>query len=273
MRAIGIRSTPKGGFGNRLLNYINLRELSSLFGVPWFGPNVGDRRLVRGIHRPRRWPEALLQPVFFDREEILEEEFLERASDVLSNRRSVIMKPRLLTEALARFDFLPPRQLVRHRFSICGSHRRQHGKEAPIVLHLRGTDFATWQPGAVLEESFYRNALDLLAEQGLQDAAVRICTDDPEHPALEGLSMDLRRTGRLLEGPCDNPFQCDFAAMAQAQTVVSSPSTFAITAALVGHSSAIHSRKWIDSRIQKGDLFWRKIRNRTLRGHRLFAEV
>ena len=273
MRAIGIRSTPKGGFGNRLLNYINLRELSGSLGVPWFGPNLLDRSLVKGIHRPRFWPEPLLRPVLFNRDDTLRDDFLARASDVLASRRSVILKPRLLTEALARFDFVSPAQLVRHRFLICDSHRRQHGQGAPIVLHLRGTDFATWQPGAVLEEAYYRDALDLLAKQGLQDAAVRICTDDSEHPALEGLSVDLRRTGRLLEGPCDNPFQCDFAAMTQAQTVVSSPSTFSITAALVGHSSAIHSRKWIDSRIQKGDLFWLKIRNRTLRGHRLVAEV
>lgn len=271
--AIALRSTPKGGFGNRLLNYINLRQLSSHLGVPFLLPNKPDRSWIKGVHRPATLPWRFRTLRRFSAHEVLEPDFLRVAREDLEAGKTLILKPRLLTEALARFDFLPAKSLVRHRFDFCESHRQSHPNGAPVVLHLRGTDFVDWKPGAILGEEYYREALDWLDQHGYSDSPVRICTEDVEHHALPGLRDLLDRSGRLVATQCTSPFECDYAAIIQAERVVSSPSTFAITASLLGGSSAIHSRKWVDSRIEAGEVFWTKIRNNTLNGHQVIAEL
>ena len=268
---IGSRSTPKGGFGNRLLNYISMRQLSRELGVGFFMPNRLDGNWVQGIHRPPRIPSFLRSFEAFSRDQVLEPGFVALAQASLASGRSVVLKPRLLTEALARFDFVPSASLVKHRFKLCKKHAE--GEQAPIVLHLRGTDFADWKPNAVLGEGFYRDSLSWLDSQGYSDSPVRICTEDNDHPALASLKRFLRRKHRLVDISCESPFDCDYASLIAAQHVVSSPSTYAITACLLGSASVIHNYHWVDSRIREGDLFWQKVRENSIKGYNVLAEL
>lgn len=273
-RALGIKSTPKGGFGNRLLNYINLRELSTELGVRFFGPNRADAKWVNNIHRPVRLPWALRDVYAVSRSEVVKPGFTGQAHELLGRGKTLLFKPRLLTEALARFDFVPPAQLVDHRFRICETHRRRGPDVVPIVIHLRGTDFAQWKPGAVLPASYYSNALDFLDSDGFSTSAVRICTDDANHPALEPLAKRLASENRLVSRDgCDDSFSCDFAALIHAHRVISSPSTFAVTAGFLGSGAALHSRDWVDARIDDGDLFWSRVRENSLNGYVVDAEI
>lgn len=271
--AVGFRSTPKGGFGNRLLNYINLRQLADALAVPHLMPDEIDAQWIAGIHRPARIPWALRRLKFFSRVEVDAPGFLDRARGELSTGNTVIMKPRLLTESLARFDFRPARDLVKHRFGPCESHRRFSPDAVPVVLHLRGSDFASWKPGAILDETYYRDALAYLDSEGYMDSPVRICTEDPDHPAFGGLSNFLSRAGRLINVSCDDPFSCDYASMIYSDRLVSSPSTFAITAGLLGDAQIVHNRSWVQSRIDEGDLFWRKVRDDSLNGYDVLTEI
>ena len=234
MGVVGLRSTPKGQFGNRLFNYIVIRELAQELGVGYFSHNRLDRRLIRGIHRLPFPPLKYRNTVLLEREYVEADDFLDRAKNWVEQGRVIVPKPRLLANAYARFDFLPPRTFIRHRFSLCQAHRRAT-REPSVVVHLRGNDFATWKGGAILGEDYYRNALDYLSDYGHSSSPVRLCTDDDNHPALDGLRSLVRDQDRLITvDGCSNPFVCDFAALMSASVVVSSPSTFAITAGLLG---------------------------------------
>jgi len=72
---------------------------------------------------------------------------------------------------------------------------------------------------------------------------------------------------------CEHPFSCDFAALIQADRVISSPSTFAITAGFLGSGSAVHSRDWVQNRIDDGDVFWSRVRENSLNGYSVAAEI
>ena len=272
--AIGLRSTPKGQFGNRLLNYLVIRQLAHELDVGYFSHNPGDRGLIPGIHRLPFPPLRFRRTVYLERSDVEADGFLERARQHIARGEVIVPKPRLLANAYARFDFVDPSRLVRHRFRLCSHHQAVSDGQSPVVLHLRGKDFATWKEGAVLGEQYYRDGLEYWEEQQANDFRVRICTDDLDHPALPGLRDFLRSQGRLMspEG-CTNPFVCDFAAMMAAPVVVSSPSTFAITAGLLGTSRAIHSRSWVDARIADGEVFWQKVRERSIRSYSVEAEV
>jgi len=272
--AIGLRSTPKGGFGNRLLNYMNLHELSSHLGVPFFNPNTRDRRWIRGINRSPIIPLAMRKKVFLDRDDLRSEDFLPRASQWVSEGLTIVPKPRLLTDALVRYGRVPPKDFVRHRFDLCATHKKLDDSTHAVVLHLRGGDFEGWKPGAVLGEQYYRDALEHLQNNGFTNTPVRICTDDENHPALPGLRQFLTQTGRLVPGwDCQSPFSCDYAALIRAQMVISSPSTFAITAGLLGGGGVIHSKAWVDSRIDEGELFWRAVRDKNVIGYDVVGEL
>lgn len=272
--AIGFRSTPKGGLGNRLLNHINLGQLSAHLNARSFETNLVDRLLVPGVHRPTRLPWRLRKARHLEREEVYRLNFFDTARDAFERGETLVLKPRLLTEAYARFDFFPIAARIRHRFQLCGHHLRPDQPASQVVLHLRGSDFAQWKPGSILGEQYYREALDYLDAEGFADSQVRVCTEDRSHPAFEPLVRRLRKQERLVESDnCLNPFSCDFASLIQADRIVSSPSTFAITAAMLGGVSVIHSEKWVDSRIADGDRFWERVRSKDLVGYEVLAEV
>lgn len=272
--AIGLRSTPKGGFGNRLLNYMNLHELSSHLEVPFFNPNQRDRRWIEGINRRPVIPLAMRRKVLLEREDLHRDDFLDRAKQWVAGGVTIIPKPRLLTDALVRYARVPPKKFVSHRFELCPTHKKQRDTVPAVVLHLRGGDFEGWKPGAVLGEEYYRDALALVDHDGFAESSVRICTDDQSHPALPGLRQFLTQSKRLvpLEG-CEEPFSCDYAALIHAPRVISSPSTFAITAGLIGGGGVIHNKAWVDSRIQAGEAFWQAVRDNSVVGYDVLAEV
>lgn len=272
--AIGLRSTPKGRFGNRLLNYMNLHELSSHLGVPFFNPNRRDRRWIRRINRRPVIPLAMRRTVLLEREDLHRDDFLDRARQWVADGVTIIPKPRLLTEALVRYGRVPPKEFVAHRFKLCPTHKRRNDAAPAVVLHLRGGDFEGWKPGAVLGEQYYRDALALVDENGFAESSVRICTDDENHPALPGLRQFLTQSERIVpaEG-CEEPFSCDYAALIQAPRVISSPSTFAITAGLIGGGGVIHNKAWVDSRIEAGEAFWHAVRDKNVVGYDVLAEV
>lgn len=271
---IGIRATPKGGFGNRLLAFMVLRQLSDRFQAPYFSTNSVDRKVIFGIHRPRLIPARKSYYVRFSADELLTDQGLERVEQHLQEGQSVVLKPPLLGEPLAALSHRPPAELIRLKAKMCSNHRREQGSKALATFHLRGTDFADWEPRAILGPNYYLNALDLIRPALPQDHLVRICTDDASHPALVPLREELDKGPMSLsEVKCASPQVCDFVAMVESRFIVSSPSTFAITAGLLGDAEVVHSKNWVDWKVTEGELFWSKIRDNKLLGYSLKALV
>jgi hypothetical protein len=57
--------------------------------------------------------------------------------------------------------------------------------------------------------------------------------------------------------------------MAQSEYLISSPSTFALVAGMLGKPRVIHSAQWVENRISRGEHFWQRIGEGTFPGYAL----
>lgn len=267
---IGIRATPKGGFGNRALSYLSIRHLAEEVGALYFFVDPHDRQLLTGIHRPRRLLTRISQQTVFRAADTQRDTFPGEVSDAISHGRSAVFKGPLLGEVLVRFAKTDSRNLTRLRAQQCAKHRKALSSRKLITAHLRAGDFREWEPAAVLPLAYYTSALDSLGPLATDEWRVRICVDDESHPALGGLREDVRARGLLLDlKECDSPFDCDLASMAQSEYLISSPSTFALVAGMLGKPRVIHSAHWVQNRVSRGENFWSHIGEGTFPGYHL----
>lgn len=267
---VGVRSVPKGGFGNRVLSYLSIRHLAEEVGASYFFVDPHDRQLITDIHRPHRMLTRLSQQTVFRAVDTQRDTFLGEVVDAISHGRFVVFKGPLLGQVLVRFAKTDSRKLTQLRAQQCARHRKILGSRMLITAHLRAGDFREWEPAAVLPLSYYTSALDALGPLPTDEWRVRICVDDESHPALEGLREDVRARGLLLNlADCVRPFDCDLASMAQSDYLISSPSTFALVAGMLGKPRVIHSAQWVENRVARGEDFWRHIGEGTFPGYAL----
>lgn len=264
---IGIRREPRGGFGNRVLSYLSLRQIGYSHGVEYFSINRTDRTRIGGIHKPWRVPLRWRALEELPKDAPLLDDFSQKLRKNIDAGISTILKTPLLGEVLARFNEADSSLLTSSQMRLCKIHRAQHADSPWITLHLRGTDFATWNPDAILDADYYVRALEALPSNWAE-LPVRVCTDDLNHPAYEVLGKHLSTKTTVITGDkCTDPLDCDFTAMAQSKYLVASPSTFSIAAGLLGNTRTIHSEYWVENRIQRGELFWQKVKENSLRGY------
>lgn len=267
---VGARSVPKGGFGNRVLSYLSIRHLAEEVSASYFFVDPHDRQLISGIHRPHRMLTRLAQQTVFRAVDTQRDTFVDEVVDAISHGRFAVFKGPLLGEVLVRFAKTDSRKLTQLRAQQCTRHQKSLGSRKLITTHLRAGDFREWEPAAVLPLSYYKAALDTLGTLATDEWRVRICVDDESHPALEGLQEDVRARGLLLDlTECDSPFDCDLASMSQSEYLISSPSTFALVAGMLGKPRVIHSAQWVENRVSRGENFWRHIGRGTFPGYAL----
>lgn len=267
---VGVRKIPKGGFGNRVISYLSIRHIAHAVNAGYFFVDPLDRQLITGIHRPSRTLSKIAQRKAFATTDIRESDFLAEVEDVVSHGHSAVLKGQILGEVLVRFAITDSRDLTQIRVRQCSIHQKNLGSRKLITAHFRAGDFREWEPAAILPAPYYLSALDSLGSLSADDWRVRICVDDSSHPALETVQQHLRARGLLLEVPdCSRPFECDLAAMSHSDYLISSPSTFALVAGLLGKSRIIHSAEWVDNRVSRGEEFWRRVGEGTFPGYAL----
>lgn len=270
---IGIPRRPKGGFGNRLWTYLNLRILADNLRSSYFSLNREDRNLIRGINRepviPLRFRKVLeVRPPLIDPNElrwVLDE--------ALDSHYLVSIRGPMLGEVFAahEFDGVSRRSLVRAR--VCESVRKHSDDNELATVHLRAGDFVDWHPEAILGVDYYLPAIEAALEVS-NNIVFRVCRDDPQHPALESVTDYLRQKGILApEHHCQNPIACDFVAMADSKVLISSPSTFSILAGILGSALVVQSRDWAESRAQRGENFWQRVLDNSLPSYPIQALI
>lgn len=273
LQNVGMRSVPRGGLGNRLLNHFNLQHIAAALGERFFSANFRDSVYLYGIFRPRlnRLREGQFE--VFGRSEVESPDFLSLASSVVSTGKRIVFRPNLLLDSFAWTEGLSRQPQRRVRAKLCESHVK--GSKTPsLVLHLRGGDFHQWNSRAILPLDYYVRGLELAYETMGRDFRVRITTDDLNHPALEGLQQHIRQLGLpLASRECRAPLACDFRAMVDADILVASPSTLCLSAAIIGGMKTIHSQEWLDSNGNSQEYFWTKLSHRQVSAIDVMATV
>ena len=268
-----MRSVPRGGLGNRLLNHFNLEHIAMALGERFFSANYRDSVYVRGVFRPRLNPLKKSHFEVFGRSDVESPDFLTHASGVIGEGKTIVFRPHLLLDSFAWTEEFFDNSKRRLRAKLCELH--SDGPKGPsLVLHLRGGDFREWNSKAILPLDYYVQSLGLVLGTMGREVQVRIATDDLNHPALEGLQRHVRQLGvSMASRECRSPLACDFRAMVDADVLVASPSTLCLSAAIIGGMKTIHSQEWLDSSGKSQSYFWMKLKERQVRAIDVMATV
>jgi len=232
LEGISINNYPNCGFGNKLLYYFNLRQISYEFNIPFYSVSFDGLDLfeekMTGSHNIKN-PKTLkfcLGEMFFETD--------------LNTRKVFKIKKELLAENSLE-------------------------KNKKCAIHFRGTDFFEWNRDSILSSEYYINAIK---ETIKDDPEVQfiIFTDDNSLEAYKNTIKYLNSINyRYSYGENTKnrkKFKKDFINMCLCNYIISSPSTFCITAGFIGKDKKIiHSENWIKDRASKKDKFWEKLYN------------
>lgn len=223
---LGIMNMPGCGFGNRLIYYYNLRQEAHKRGVNYFCTPFHGHNLFEGdlVGHP---PPA---------------------------------------EGFEVFDFC----LGDKFFEESGISTREvfNLKEKPIIsdnvcaIHFRGTDFKDWNPKSILKSKYYCDSIDIVKNDV---SSFVLFTDDPglesykivkDYLGKNNLDFFIgKNTGNRLN------YAHDFSIMTECSHIISSPSTFCISAGFIGkYKKIIHSKDWVTYRVSENDKFWCDLR-------------
>ena len=263
---MGTLRTPKGGLGNRIMSFLSLRHVASALNTHYLSSNTLDHHRVAGIHSKHFLPLALLKMEKTSPQVLLQPEAIEFLGERIRRGQSLVFHKPLLGEVFARYAPVSSAKMPLLKMRSCHVHHSGQSGVPHVALHFRAGDFAQWNPEALLAEAYYQNAIDLLIARH-NELRFRIFTDDTSHPAIPGVSQRLSQSGLLIDSEtCDQAMECDYATIASSSIIVASPSTFVITAAMFGNATVIHSEKWVKACEDKGEVFWKMVRDKSLPG-------
>ena len=253
---IGQLGRPQGRFGNRILGLLVLKNISSLIGSDYFYSSVLDSALVPEAFRPLLTNRRSVR--FIDALHLVQMAKANRLQDLREVGTRIAVRGPLLGAAFASTD-----NSMTEKLRFLGSSCRRHasfGSHPSVVLHLRAGDFRAWDGTAIHDHRYYLSAYESLTDiEGSQ--SVRVIYDDQSHPAL-GPVLKFFATKNLSSfswEKCSKSKECDFSALVSATTVISSPSTFAISAGVIGNAQFIFDRAWVKNRAHHKDSFWESV--------------
>lgn len=132
-----------------------------------------------------------------------------------------------------------------------------------VAIHYRGTDFTTWDAKALMEFEYYNNAIDYIEndyERG--NIIYKLYTDDIDAQSYKSLTDYLGSSGRkYVNADPNRNIIMDLTDMSMCDAIISSPSTYAIIAGIIGkqNKTIIHNKRWTEYCASKGESFWIQI--------------
>ena len=253
--------------GNILLHYHFLRQIAEKTGIEYFHPRFPYAHYFEGMDQKRRpfldhfkgtVEMSLSDVVAFD-----QKDFLVYVIEQNDQGKSVVFSSPMLGDVFFDYLFFDPNQFIKVKKEYRLEFDFDPENKIVIGLHFRGTDFPAWNLNAVLEFEYYESALNhCLGHFNNKEIVIAVFTDDHQFPTyiktvdfLKSLS-----TPPLYYGDKDKDPIYDFFQMTQCDVLISSPSTYAIFAGILGKKKKIiHNKKWLDYTINRNDTFWVKL--------------
>jgi hypothetical protein len=121
------------------------------------------------------------------------------------------------------------------------------------TIHFRGTDFAQWKAHAIIEPDFF---LDALERYCASVKRINLVTDDPEHTNINEITTSLRSTG-IQVSIFSGSQHSDFMRLLMSDWIIASPSTFSLSAAILGGRKIIYPKKYAEIEAKAGACFWK----------------
>ena len=266
---IGFEKKPTGRMGNVLIQYAFLRQLAEKAGLEYFHPALPYEQYFKNFKAKRRPLKELVKKKWIVSNtyisEVGVEQFIKEAKE--KKDYSIVLKPPVLGHLLEWIDENQMRFIqVKEEWSEGVADNSFNGRKK-IGIHFRATDFREWDINAVLDFEYYKNAIDYVMQSVDGKAPVFfLFTDENEFDTYRQTMSYLEEKGLdYVAGDAKRPMMKDFVGLSECDVIISSPSTFAICAALYGkeEKTIIHSRKWVDYCINREEEFWQVVKENT----------
>ena len=234
-----ITEMPNWGFGNRVLYYYNLRQYAQVNNYDFFCPP---------------WDGY--------------QHFLGNMVGNLDIRKPVEHLPPCLGEKFFWDSGISTREVFKLK-------QERHMTGNNCAVHFRGTDFFKWNARAVLNKEYYLNAIDEV--KGDTDGFI-LCCDDTNLESFKAVCKHLEQENIFYyvgENTHDRTkYIEDFTTMSQCDIIISSPSTYCISAGFIGkEKKIIHTKEWLDYRVEEDDKFWVDLYNGGNEDYKLWKMV
>jgi hypothetical protein len=238
-----------GRFGNKLIYYNNLRQLANIYNVPYSCVPWEGQGIFSGIEKEFKYPKK--DVINLTSKEILSAEKND-INKILENYEISLVAP-CLGELFFEVTKSNPNDFL--------NMQTEDNEMLVIALHFRGSDFFAWNPDACLPASYYLSAIEACEKEFTEDKKYILCTEDTSYGPFNEIKQFLENEKKQYDlGPAtkeNKHFYYDFNKLANSDVIVSSPSTFSICAGfLAKEKKVIHSKEWIDNRLNVKDKFW-----------------
>jgi len=259
---LGIKKQAIGRMGNRLFHYHFLRQISRKAGIDYFCIDFKESKKFENMSNTGKVRFRFTKKIYVTSKDVMSytpDDFITFVKSQDEQGKDIIFDPPILGEVFFDYLFFDPNEFIK----IKQEHRRDfsfdtQGKKV-IALHFRGTDFEAWNKNASLKFDYYRKAINYCVESYKDCPVVFVLfTDDVNFSSYVQTITYLETQNQefYLGDPKGIPIH-DFYQMTQSDVLISSPSTFAIFAGILGkRKRIIHSKKWLDYTTKKNDIFW-----------------
>lgn len=117
------------------------------------------------------------------------------------------------------------------------------------VLHFRGTDFAQWKPHSIITSNWY---LEMIKRFNISEFTY--VTDDINHTTSKEIISYTQKKGIKIKIYNSDTYLSDWWLIFNSGLLISGPSTFSITAGILGRSDIILNREYAE--LETNSEFW-----------------
>ena len=236
-------------FGNKLLGLNNLIQISNFYNqdyyfTPFNGLEIFDIKTNTKTYNNESY-------------EIIDINNVNNLT--LDNNKFYYLEP-CLVELFHKFDGLST-------FDIFKFKEPFNYNQKMVGIHYRGTDFKVWDDKCILSYEYYKNSIDFILNDIKDDFIFVLLTDDFSLDSFNKSVEYLKSLNLNYQIGNINDYLYDFKILANCDYIISSPSTFCITASFCGKKDKkiIHSNDFIvnykNNTDYFRDVFWKNILN------------
>lgn len=231
-----------GRFGNKLLYYNNLVQVSHFFNQNYFCHRFENDDIFKFSE---------FQNNIKNYDYSINHKFLIENKNYKFNNDIIMIEP-CLGDLFYEFDSLDTHKIFEFKNPII------YDKNVVTVgVHYRGTDFYNWDPKSILKTEYYLSAIDSVI-QSCKNVIFKLFTDDTKLESYLNTIQFLKSNNLPFKLGNPNDLREDFINLSYSDYIISSPSTYSISAGFCGkpNKKIIHSKEWVNYQCEKKDKFW-----------------
>ena len=233
-----IKNIEIGQFGNKLLYYNNLVQVAFHFKMDYYSPRFNEDYIFnfKNFNIPKN--ESI----------DIDYNFLIKNKTNQIENKNFHLTP-CMGNLFFEFDTLKTNELFKFKNELIPLNEK-----TPLVgVHFRGKDFHLWDPKAILPLDYYLESINQFS-----NVKFKLFTDDLSMSTYNQVKKYMDDEKIEYETGEVNNLTKDFISLSYCDAIISSPSTFSISAGFCGkeNKKIIHSKIWVDYQIEKNDSFW-----------------